>query len=55
MIKMFRVFKVDSNGNLQPVSKSFPTWLGCKRFRNRIVRNSPSDGSRYVIYPVFSN
>lgn len=37
---LYAVFEYKRGGKIQ-VSKTFPTWLGCKRVRNRIHRDLP--------------
>lgn len=36
----YAVFRYKGGGKIQ-VSKAYPTWLGCKRERNRIQRDYP--------------
>ena len=36
----YAVFEYKGGGKIQ-VSKAYPTWLGCKRVRNRIHRDYP--------------
>ena len=37
---MYQVFEISKNGGKHSVSKPYPTWLGCKRVRNRIARKN---------------
>lgn len=37
----YAVFEYKGSGKIQ-VSKAYPTWLGCKRVRNRIHSYHPS-------------
>ena len=37
----YAVFENKGGGKIQ-VSKAYPTWLGCKRVRNRIHDDHPS-------------
>lgn len=52
-MKMYQVFEVSIFGGKHSVSKPYPTWLGCKRVRNRIAReNCYLGGYRYIIEQV---
>lgn len=49
---MYQVFEIRF-GIKFPVSKPYPTWLGCKRVRNRIAReHSNTLSSRFVVDKV---
>ena len=39
-MKQYAVFEYKYGGKIQ-VSKAYPTWLGCKRVRNRIHLDFP--------------
>lgn len=40
VMAQYAVFEYKGGGKIQ-VSKAYPTWLGCKRERNRIHRDFP--------------
>lgn len=48
---MYQVFEISPTGGKHAVSKPYPTWLGCKRVRNRIVRDNPQSVGyyRYIV------
>lgn len=50
---MYQVFEISPNGGKHSVSKPYPTWLGCKRERNRIAREHCClMGYRYIVEKV---
>lgn len=50
---MYQVFEYGPTGGKHSVSKSYPTWLGCKRVRNRIAREHGfCVGYRYTVEKV---
>lgn len=53
MKKMFQVFEISSNGGYNPVSKCYPTKLGCQRVCNRITSENFLVGYRYIVQVVF--
>lgn len=49
----YQVFEISPFGGCHSVSKPYPTWLGCKRVRNRIALEHVSlEGYRFVIREV---
>ena len=53
LIMKYQVFEYGPTGGKHSVSKPYPTWLGCKRVRNRIAReNRYLVGYRYAVEKV---
>lgn len=46
-VKIYCVKELKGGGSIR-ISKYFPTWLGCKRERNRIHRESPN--FRHIVH-----